>query len=259
MPDSSLWFPGARLNQLAPIDGGSILGGNPKLLWHDTESSGFPSYSTGFFPHMTINPLTGEVRQHIPANRACRALCNESGGVQTNRWRVFQIECCGFANKVPFHPVMAEVAQWAKEHLGVPLRATVDWLPYDASFGNTRVRLSGAAWNSYAGHLGHMHAPENVHGDPGWPFPIDQILETEVLDMYDAAAELRLFKRIEEAERRAARYVDHGDAAVTGSGNHHKILRQELDAFRDDQATRWQALGTRLDALEELLTPEPPA
>jgi hypothetical protein len=81
----------------------------------------------------------------------------------------------------------------------------------------------------------------------------------ELLDMYDAAAELRLFKRIEEAERRAARYVDHGDAAVTGSANHHKVLREELDAFRDDQATRWQALGTRLDALEELLTPEPPA
>jgi hypothetical protein len=78
-------------------------------------------------------------------------------------------------------------------------------------------------------------------------------------DMYDAAAELRLFKRIEEAERRAARYVDHGDAAVTGSANHHKVLREELDAFRDDQAARWQALGTRLDALEELLTPEPPA
>jgi hypothetical protein len=84
-------------------------------------------------------------------------------------------------------------------------------------------------------------------------------LQLEDEDMYDAAAELRLFKRIEEAERRAARYVDHGDAAVTGSSNHHKVLREELDAFRDDQAARWQALGTRLDALEKLLTPEPPA
>src|SRR5512132_2361041 len=114
MADPDLWFPGARLNQLAPIDGGSILGGRPKMLWHDTESSGFPSYSTGFWPNMTINPVTGEVRQHIPANRAARALRNESGGVQTNRWRVFQIEVLGFANEVPFHPVMAEVAEWAR-------------------------------------------------------------------------------------------------------------------------------------------------
>jgi hypothetical protein len=174
--DPDLWFPGARLNQLAPVDGGSILGGRPKLLWHDTETSGFPSYSTNFWPHMTINPATGEVRQHVPANRAARALRNESGGVQTNRWRVFQIECLGFANEVRFHPVMAEVADWAHDRLGVPRTESVGWRSYPSSFGQTSVRLSGSEWSDYTGHLAHMHVPENVHGDPGWPFPISQIL-----------------------------------------------------------------------------------
>jgi hypothetical protein len=177
MADPSLWFPGARLNQLAPVDGGSILGGKGMVLWHDTETSGFPSYSSGFWPHMTINPATGEVRQHIPANRAARALRNESGGVQTNRWRVFQIELLGFANEVRFHPVMAEVANWAHDELGVPRTERVGWRSYPGSFGGANgVRLSAAAWTDYSGHLAHMHVPENVHGDPGWPFPIDQIL-----------------------------------------------------------------------------------
>jgi hypothetical protein len=176
MADPALWFPGARLNQLAPVDGGSILGGKGMVLWHDTETSGFPSYSSGFWPNMTINPVTGEARQHIPANRAARALRNESGGVQTNRWRVFQIECLGFANEVAFHPVMAEVAEWAHDRLGVPLSSTVTWMSYPSSFGQTSVRLSSGEWSDYAGHLAHMHVPENDHGDPGRPFPIDRVL-----------------------------------------------------------------------------------
>jgi hypothetical protein len=177
MADPALWFPGARLNQLASVDGGSILGGRPKCLHHDTETSGWPSYSSGFWPNMTINPATGEVRQHIPANRAARALRNETGGVQTNRWNVFQIEWLGFANKVPFHPVGAEIAQWLHDVRGCPLTEGVSWRSYPSSYGQTSVRLSGGEWNDYSGHLGHMHAPENDHGDPGWPFPIAQILE----------------------------------------------------------------------------------
>jgi hypothetical protein len=267
MADSNLWFPGARLNQLAPIDGGSILGGKGMVLWHDTESSGFPSYSTGFFPHMTINPLTGEVRQHIPANRACRALRNESGGVQTNRWRVFQIECCGFANKVPFHPVMAEVAQWAKEHLGVPLECTVDWLPYDASFGDTRVRLSGAEWDSYAGHLGHMHAPENAHGDPGWPFPIGQIIAGVEEDWFNMATKEELRAVVaEEIRAYFGRIVGAGQASYESTVE--ATLRVGQATFNEAKAAndRTTAIATRVEAIEgdtdalvERLIPEPPA
>jgi hypothetical protein len=250
MPDSHLWFPGARLNQLAPVDGGSILGGKPKALHHDTETTGFPSYSTGSFPNMTGNPIPGEVRQHIPANRAGRALRNEAGGVQTNRFNVFQIEWLGFANKVPFHPVMHEIALWLQKVRGTPLECTVDWLPYDASFGNTRVRLSGAEWNSYAGHLGHMHAPENAHGDPGWPFPIDQILQGQEADMTDAEWK-RLETLLDLYSRKSARWTDHGDDEVTGASNH--LLR-----IREDLRLLGEATGRRLDALEELLTPDPP-
>lgn len=170
-----IWFPGANLSHKAPVDGGSILGGRPKCLWHDTETNGLPSYSTNYWPNMTI--CDGVAYQHIPANRAGRALRNEEGGVQTNRWNVFQIEVCGYANKVKFSQVMADVAEWLHQERGCPLIESVDWLPYDDSYGQTRVRMSYGEWDDYTGHLGHMHAPENDHGDPGWPFPIAQILE----------------------------------------------------------------------------------
>jgi hypothetical protein len=209
MADPALWFPGARLNQLAPVDGGSILGGKPKCLHHSTETSGFPSYSTGFFPNMTINPVTGEVRQHIPANRAGRALRNETGGVQTNRWNVFQIEWIGFANKVPFHPVGAEVAAWLEDVRSCPRVERVNWLPFPSSFGQTGVRLSDAAWTDYSGHLAHMHAPENDHGDPGWPFPIGQILEgdDDFMPLFENEAAFRaaVVDAIFESDRGQAR------------------------------------------------------
>jgi hypothetical protein len=175
MGDPALWFPGANTSHLAPSDGGSILGGKPKALWHDTETANLPSYSNGSFPNMTICGTTPY--QHIPANRAGRALKNPDGGCQTNRWNVFQIEVCGYANQVTFKQVMADVAGWLHERRGVPLTEGVSWKSYDASYGaGNGVRLSCSQWESYSGHLGHMHAPENDHGDPGWPFPIDQIL-----------------------------------------------------------------------------------
>jgi hypothetical protein len=170
----NLWFPGANLDHKAPVDGGSILGGKPKCLWHDTETVGLPSYSTNYWPNMTI--CRGVPYQHIPANRAARALRNEAGGVQTNRWNVFQIEVCGYANRVTYYPIMGEVAEWLHDVRGCPLTETLDWLSYPDSAGASHVRMSYAEWGDYSGHCAHMHAPENTHGDTGWPFPIAEIL-----------------------------------------------------------------------------------
>lgn len=224
---SSLWFPGANLTHKAPVDGGSILGGNPKCLWHDTETKGLPSYSTGYFPNMTI--CNGTPYQHIPANRASRALRNESGGVQTNRWNVFQIEVCGYANKVAYHPIMTEVAEWLKQIRGCPMKSTVTWRTYPSSYGNSPVRLSGSQWSSYSGHLGHQHTPENSHGDPGSPFPIQQILDGRDEDMPLTDKEWeRLESIVDTRARWVARWVDHGDEKVLGSGNHHEEILKRI-------------------------------
>jgi hypothetical protein len=243
---SSLWFPGADLSRKAPVDGGSILGGKPKCLWHDTETSVVPSYSTGFFPNMTI--MGSKPYQHIPANRAGRALRNESGGVQTNRWNVFQIEIVGWVNKITFRSIYRDVAQWLKEVRGCPLTCTVRWLSYDNSYGNTSVRLSGAAWSGYSGHLGHMHAPENDHGDPGWPFPIKEILSGGSTaggadEELTADEWKRLETLIDTKMREGVRYIDHGDGAVAGASNHLKTVRDDIADLKTEMATLRRTLG----------------
>lgn len=179
--DPKLWFPGANLSRPARTDGGSYVEAAPKALWHGTETSGVPSYSTGFWPQMTIHKNVAY--QHIPANRAGRALQNRSGGVQTNRANVFQIEVVGFANRLPYYPIMRDVAKWLEEYRGVPRVTTVRWIAYDpdnrpSSYGlDNGVRLTGSQWLNYRGHCAHMHCPENNHGDTGWPFPIFKIFD----------------------------------------------------------------------------------
>jgi hypothetical protein len=236
---SDTWFPGADLSRKAPVDGGSILGGKPKCGWHDTETNGLPSYSTGYFPNMTI--MSDRPYQHIPADRAARAFRNESGGVQTNRWNIFQIEIVGWVNKITFRSIYRDVAQWLKEVRGCPLTCTVDWLSYDSSYGNSRVRLSGSEWLNYSGHLGHMHVPENAHGDPGWPFPIKEILSTEEDMPLNEEDKKWILAQIDKYARYTARWVDHGLETEPGSSNHHKAMRAEIAALSakvDTLATR---------------------
>ena len=147
-------------------------------------------------PHFTINLDNGEVRQHSPMNRAARALRNASGGVQTNRDGVIQIEIIGtcdksFARKhgYPYLPDMTdEMAgrlKWLLQKIcaaipAIPLTTSVAWKSYPSSYGNSSVRMSNSQWTRYKGILGHQHAPENTHGDPG-DLPMKRILGADAV------------------------------------------------------------------------------
>ncbi|MGP4916253.1 peptidoglycan-binding protein [Brachybacterium tyrofermentans] len=173
-------------------------GGEPKGLLHSTETGTWPGYGGGSSaPHMTLRFNEGgksiEARQHFRADRPARALVNQSGGVQTNNWTVFQIELIGscdraFATKhgYPYLPdlltepwardALAAVLASVSESLGIPLASSVDWARYPGSYGeNAGQRLSDAGWTGYTGWLGHQHVPENDHGDPG-DIPVAAIL-----------------------------------------------------------------------------------
>ena len=173
-------------------------GGEPKGLLHSTETGTWPGYGGGSSaPHMTLRFNPGvksiEARQHFRADRPARALVNQSGGVQTNNWTVFQIELIGscdraFATKhsYPYLPdllaepwardVLAAVLASVSESLDIPLASSVGWARYPGSYGeNAGQRLTDAAWDEYTGWLGHQHVPENDHGDPG-DIPVAAIL-----------------------------------------------------------------------------------
>ncbi len=159
----ALWYPKASRSAIAPVDGGSFVGGGRKGLFHTTEGStaagAISSYrQAGFWPSFTASFEGGTFRiwQHIPLNRAARALVNAPGGVETNRDDVVQIELVGFAAHPPSAPGylagIAEWMRWVEANFGVPRRSTVRFEAYPASYGaNNGVRLSGSAWTSYSG------------------------------------------------------------------------------------------------------------
>ncbi|MDN5685815.1 MAG: peptidoglycan-binding protein [Brachybacterium sp.] len=174
------------------------LGGKPKGLLHSTETGTWPGYSGGSIaPHLTIrfhpDSKTVEARQHFRTDRPSRALANASGGVQTNNWQVFQIELIGscdraFATKHDYLYLPDLLTEpWARDALGavlasvsasldIPLASSVSWARYPGSYGESASqRLTGSQWDEYTGWLGHQHAPENDHGDPG-DIPVAQIL-----------------------------------------------------------------------------------
>jgi hypothetical protein len=171
-------------------DGGSMLGGPSKLVWHTTEGATAGGAIAAMrerdtWAHLTATYETGTLRvwQHIPLDRACRALRHPAGTVQTNRAGHYcvQVEVVGWASSITALPPayfagLARLARTIEQATGIPRRSTVRWLPYPESYGaDNGVRLSPAAWLDYAGHLGHQHVPGNLHGDPG-ALPIGAIL-----------------------------------------------------------------------------------
>jgi hypothetical protein len=172
---------------------------------HTTETWNWPGYGGGkTAPTLTAKPSfshqTIQWRQHFPANMSVRALQNDKGGVETNKDKVIQVEIVGtcddtkggahdrwlaagiphlFTPEAPewFLDKFADFCAWAHEEWGVRLQCPDLWLNYGpdsrtpgrvpASYGDTPARMSGSEFNAFRGWLGHMHATENDHGDPG--------------------------------------------------------------------------------------------
>jgi hypothetical protein len=193
-------YPGAdtKTQNFAKAFKGDAMSPNVVVL-HTTEGRSWPGYKNGgSAPTMTIRPLMGKqafaIRQHFPLEMSARALKNVDGGVETNTLNCIQIELMGTCDpkhRKSWGPTAKagkdyifwpEAPDWALRELGevlatlhkvfpaIPLKAMPagKWLAFPASFGTKNgQRMTGAAWRKFAGVCGHMHVPENVHGDPG--------------------------------------------------------------------------------------------
>jgi len=175
------WLPGVKRQDFG-TDGGSWTRQPAIICLHSTEGTSWPGYSGGSeAPHFTVDPTTGEVRQHISMEHAARALANPSGGVETNRGGAIQIEIIGTCD--PDHRgdagwtylpdlddwgAVADLVAQIGDACGIPLSTSVDFGAYPSpAYGSGPPRLSSSEWGSYRGVLGHQHVPENDHGDPG--------------------------------------------------------------------------------------------
>ena len=170
-------------------------GGDPMdvnvVVLHTTEGRTVPDYDGGAMaPNLTAVPdfATKKLRwyQHFDIDRSSRAHVNLAGGVETNTLNVTQVELVGTCDPSTHkswgsapHIYWPEAPDWALQDVadflawmhtqhGVPLSGPAKWPAYPSSYGSSAgARMSNSAWTAFNGVCGHLHVPENVHGDPG--------------------------------------------------------------------------------------------
>lgn len=183
-----LWYPEAVRNP-ATRDGGLFEAGRPyRGVLHTTESLSFNPSTTNYggwhtsYPHFTAVDRSSQVviYQHIPIDRASRALANPAGGVETNRARSIQIEIVGkAAESQSMAPrllgALSRWMRWVEAQTGMSRRAPFEFRGSEAYGTGGVARMTAAEWNEFDGWCGHQHVPENSHWDPG-RIRIDELL-----------------------------------------------------------------------------------
>lgn len=167
----------------APSGGSNWLVDAPdKLLLHTTEGAtiegAISAYrSHGGWPHLTVDPLTKRICEHITYNRSASALYNGPQPMEPNRTeRVFQVEIVGRAANT--HTYSDDWYRWLAiavirplaEMLGIPKRCTRFYGAMDGTIAveNWPGRLHNDRFPSYSGILGHQNVGDgNDHWDPG--------------------------------------------------------------------------------------------
>ena len=172
---AELWLDGVE-QERSPKNGPRFL----ELPWrgvlHTTEGGGIGGAlqtfrATNFWPHLTIEPATGRIVQHLPLTIGSRAL-SDKVTPWPNASRCIQIEIVGFAAQSP---------SWAPEHLAFVrdvLRRIEDLVPIPRRSGRSFLNAAGVnatpsnrmsvdEWKRFSGWCGHQHVPGESHWDPG--------------------------------------------------------------------------------------------
>ena len=139
-----------------------------KGILHTTEGSSIEGAlsayrSKNFTPTFTLGrDLRKKVRvmQHKPLGIMGSTLANASGGVETNRVALVQIELVGFSQKDLWYPdeevadALTSLVAAVSDEGKIPLK----W---------NGCKRSASCWSKVAGWMGHIDVPENFHWDPG--------------------------------------------------------------------------------------------
>lgn len=197
------YYPGANRTAYWYEDnfGGTAMEVNVAGL-HTTEGTSVPTYADSrgnrgaSAPNFTVLPDFKGKRlnwyQHYRVDISSRALANRYGGVPTNTCNIVQVELVGTCDPKTrdkwksrglvqdrdfiFWPDapdwalddVADFLAWLHEEHGVPLTAPAKWPAYPTSYANGGgQRMTFDQWRKFKGVCGHMHVPENDHGDPG--------------------------------------------------------------------------------------------
>lgn len=200
------WYPAAIKDEL-PNSGNWMIASPWKGVLHTTEGDSYAgarqAYLAGVAPHFTVSFEGGRFKcwQHIPINRAARALQHPAGTVETNRARCVQIEIVAHAARAgtlqrEYLDGLGRLMRWVENNTEMP-RSALKFHGDDEGIVLARdtspVRLSAHDWLEFTGWCGHQHVPVNSHWDPGL-IDIDYLLSVDigVKPMYDPPLPINL-------------------------------------------------------------------
>lgn len=151
-------------------DAGSLTQGGRKLVLHTTEGSSIAGAVGAYrknnsWPHFTISYKERRKVQHLELNVAARSLSNNNAdGYQVGRANCIQVEIQGFAGKM--QDCSKEELDW---YAGVfnEIRAVRNFEFNYPPFTVPARRMGDKEWVDFPGIVGHGHAPDNDHWDPG--------------------------------------------------------------------------------------------
>lgn len=262
---ADLWYPNGVRDAAPQRVWGYRISSPAKHVLHTTE--GGPGvytpgqgsyYGTQYWPNYTLAKRGSSwvIFQHVPSNRSAAALAHPPGTGETNR-AVSQTEIAWKASQIEDLPGEALAAleallNWEHETMGLPLRSTVSWIGYPASYGSGAVqRLGQAGFANYSGILGHQHVPGNDHGDPG-RFPMGKLLGASTAQEDEMSAQdVKAIKDgIDDLKDRVwdVRYKRAGD-----TGHQDNNLETVLSQLGDVMAKldSWgKMIGARFDRLD---------
>ena len=149
-----------------------------KILLHSTKgsTSGIAAYPSGnhFAPHFTLDAANKKIHQHYSINVASTAVKT----VDTEG--IIQIELVGFSQPPKNASDKFILQKWGddewdyvalvlaaiSEQTGIPLNTSVDWNLDLTNPNKIRIKTVGE-FKKIVGIVGHMHATDNNHTDPG--------------------------------------------------------------------------------------------
>jgi hypothetical protein len=205
-------------------------------------------------PHLTVDPETHELVQHVPLNLSSYALRNLVGGCQTNSTGIIQVEIVGYAADT--WAWSQERLQWLGTEVLKPILDAYPGIPHQVYSG---VRMNCDQWNNWGGGLcGHAHVPENDHWDPGdlnLHAVLDYAIGDDIVTPEDIEAIAQRTADIILNERKITILNDAG-----GEESHSLFSTVGFDYEQDRRSTALlRTLDKKFDALAKVaITTEPP-
>ena len=220
---TELWYPHAKKEELE--NSGPFLTTSWRGVLHTTEGSSYAGALAAYkanrsAPHFTVSFEGGVFRcwQHVPIDRAARALKNTFGGVETNRTRCIQIEIVGRAATSGSLPPayldgIGRLMRWVEYQTGLP--RTGPGRAFAHKYGQSGLRFTFAEWKTFSGWCGHCHVPENTHWDPG-TIDITALLQVSigVKPMYDPPLPVKIVAIRKDPYTPEGVYIIGQDGAV---------------------------------------------